>query len=187
MAYTQALAGVVFLNADHTKKYFFLKFKKMKIYILVFLFIAAGIKSNAQSFSKFSFKEHKTSAILTFLGGAFDGVRDASMFGHIKGGRWVNSDLEAWRNKYKNGNPAEGAAFFGSKGMFVTFTDLPHTANFFSNSLDAASKVFMPNMNYKNKWQKVGVIVFYRLVQMAGHNLMYDVVFKDRRNSIGKY
>ena len=159
----------------------------MKVYILICFFALTSMKLAAQNFSKFSFKEHKTSAVLTFLGGAFDGVRDASMFGHVKGGTWVNSNLQAWRSKYKNGNPGDGPAFFGSTSVFVTFTDLPHTANFVSNSLDAASKVFMPNMNFKNKWQKVGVIVFYKLVQMAGHNLMYDVIFKDRRDFAIKY
>lgn len=137
---------------------------------------------SAQKTFNFKLKEHKQSLILTFLGGSADGIRDASMFGHINGGRWVNGDLQAWRNKYKNGNPQEGAAFFGSTNVFVTFTDLPHTANFISNSLDAASKVFMPCTTNTSKWGKIGLIVLYKLVQVAGHNLMYDVVFKDRRN-----
>jgi hypothetical protein len=153
----------------------------MKTFILIVsLFTSCFV--NGQSKFNFKLKEHKQSLIFTFLAGAADGTRDASMFGHIQGGSWVNSDLQSWRNKYKNGNPAEGAAFFGSTNIFVTFTDLPHAANFFSNSLDAASKVFMPNNTHTSKWGKVGLIVLYKLVQIAGHNLMYDVVFKDRRN-----
>jgi hypothetical protein len=155
----------------------------MKISILILsIFISSII--TAQSSFNFKLKEHKQSLILTFLAGAADGTRDAAMFGHISGGSWVNGNLKSWQNKYKNGNPAEGPAFFGSTNIFVTFTDLPHTANFFSNSLDAASKVFMPNNTPSSKWGKVGLIVLYKLVQIAGHNLMYDVVFKDRRNSV---
>lgn len=153
----------------------------MKLLILfASLFIITTLYGQ-KSFN-FKLKEHKTSLILTFLAGSADGIRDASMFGHINGGRWVNGDLQAWRNKYKNGNPSDGAAFFGSTNVFVTFTDLPHTSNFLSNSLEAASKVFMPCTNNTSKWGKVGLIVLYKLVQVAGHNLMYDVVFKDRRN-----
>ena len=150
--------------------------------ILVFISLFISSIVFAQNAFNLHLKEHKTSLLLTFLEGSADGIRDASMFGHIAGSRWVNGDLQAWRNKYKNGNPNEGAAFFGSTNVFVTFTDLPHTANFFSNSFEAASKVFMPCTTNTSKWGKVGLIVLYKLVQVAGHNLMYDVVFKDRRN-----
>ncbi|MCY7293616.1 MAG: hypothetical protein LH615_15670 [Ferruginibacter sp.] len=152
----------------------------MKLFIFC-LMLFISVEVNAQKPFHFNLKEHKHSLILTFLGGSADGIRDASMFGNIRGGRWVNGDLQSWKNKYKNGNPREGAAFFGSTNVFVAFTDLPHAANFFSNNLDAASKVFMPNNTNTTKWQKVGLMVLYKFVQVTGHNLMYNVVFKDRR------
>lgn len=142
--------------------------------LLIFLFIS--LQSQAQY--KIKFTEYKTSLAFTALQGLSDGFRDASIFGRMRNdGQWLNG-IDSWKNKYKNGDPAQGARFFGSTNVFVFTTDAPHAANMVSNLSGECAKVTMPNMQGATKWQKVKTVVIYSLVRSAAHNLIFGFVYK---------
>lgn len=69
---------------------------------------------------------------LFLLAGMFEAVMDKlqfhyylSIFKNFKNQLFWNPNI-SWRNKYKDGNPAEGEKFFLSKTLFVGFTDAWH-------------------------------------------------------------
>lgn len=69
---------------------------------------------------------------LFLLAGMFEAVMDKlqfhyylSIFKNFKNQLFWNPNI-SWRNKYKDGNPAEGEKFFLSKTLLVGFTDAWH-------------------------------------------------------------
>lgn len=71
------------------------------------------------------------SLIFWFLASIFNGAMDMnfnmfdrSVFSKLKGTFW-NPD-ESWRNKWKNGDRAQGERFWGSSTIFVSITDSWH-------------------------------------------------------------
>jgi hypothetical protein len=113
---------------------------KKAFYILLF-FTLSTLTVRAQ----YKLQQHKYSLGFTLLQGLSDGLRDASMFGRVKGGRWFNEDLHSWQLKYRDGDYTKGAAFSGSTGIFVGLSDCPHAANSLSHISDDLAKVYMPN------------------------------------------
>jgi hypothetical protein len=151
---------------------------KKAFYILLFCTLSTLTVRAQYKYVKFS--AHKTSLGFTLIQGLSDGLRDASMFGRVKGGRWFNEDLHSWQLKYKDGDYTKGAAFPGSTGILVGLSDCPHAANSLSHISDDLAKVYMPNLTGLNFWQKMGVTVVYSFVRSAGHNLIYGIVFKPK-------
>lgn len=49
----------------------------------------------------------------------------SSIFSNFKNTQWWNPGL-SWKNKWKNGDPAQGEKFWGSSRWFVRFTDAWH-------------------------------------------------------------
>src|SRR4051812_27237054 len=64
-------------------------------------------------YNQASVKQYLPSAGFTFLAGIADGVRDASLFYHIKNGGFFDG-RSSGNNKYKNGDYKQGPAYFGS-------------------------------------------------------------------------
>lgn len=67
---------------------------------------------------------------LSFASGVFYGIHETVVHKPSRipddwNQQWWDAS-ESWRNKYKNGNPQEGAAFPGSMGAFVWTTDAKH-------------------------------------------------------------
>jgi hypothetical protein len=75
---------------------------KKAFYILLFCTLSTLTVRAQYKYVKFS--AHKTSLGFTLIQGLSDGLRDASMFGRVKGGRWFNEDLHSWQLKYKDGD-----------------------------------------------------------------------------------
>lgn len=147
----------------------------MKKILILIISLNSVLQSNAQNF-----KQHKISLGFTALQGLTDGFRDASLFGRIKNaGQWYNG-MESWKLKYKNQDPQQGAAFFGSTTVFVMFTDAPHLSNSISHMSGEMAKVYMPDMTNKNFWQKFKTVLVYCTVRSAAHNFVYGFVFKKR-------
>ena len=69
------------------------------------------------------------SIILISISGLFEGFNQAYLFHFSEVAELfpnMQPNGEAWLNKYKNSNPAEGAKFFGSTTFFVGLTDPYH-------------------------------------------------------------
>ena len=51
-----------------------------------------------------------------------------SIFSSTKDKKWLNwfNPIDSWKNKYKNRDPKQGPAFFGSTTFFVWITDAWH-------------------------------------------------------------
>ena len=141
------------------------------------LLLLITLNSYAQQYS-FKPQQHKVSLAFTALQGLSDGFRDASIFGRMREkGQWFNG-IDSWQNKYKNGDPLQGAKFFGSTNIFVFTTDAPHFSNMVSNISGEMAKVYMPNMQGSTFWQKLKTVVVYSAVRSAAHNLVYNGIFK---------
>lgn len=62
--------------------------------------------------------------------------------------KWWNPK-ESWKNKWKNGDPAQGEAFLGSSTVFVLFTDSWHFFQFlFLSFLFLAVVSYVPMVNW---------------------------------------
>ena len=147
----------------------------MKKILILIIILSSTLLGAAQNI-----KQHKVSLGFTALQGLTDGLRDASLFGRIKNaGQWYNG-MESWKLKYKNEDPAQGPAYFGSTTVFVMFTDLPHLSNSVSHLSGEMAKVYMPDMTNKNFWQKFKTVLVYCTVRSAAHNFVYGFVFKKR-------
>jgi hypothetical protein len=87
----------------------------------------------------------------------------------------------SWKNKYKNGDPAQGKAFPLSTTALVGFTDGWHLMNTFTHvqvgavfSLAVFSKDY-----YKIKpWQALSRIAYQSGMYYLGYNFMDRIVFK---------
>lgn len=144
----------------------------MKLITLLLL-----LNFNAQA----QFKAYRTSLALTALQGLGDGFRDASLFGRMRDkGQWWNG-IDSWQNKWRNGDPAQGEKFLLSSSVFAFTTDAAHFTNMVSNMAGECAKVTMPNMTGLNNWQKIKYVFVYSMVRSAAHNLVFGVVYRQRR------
>lgn len=81
-------------------------------------------------------KNKMASGTLIALGGAAKGFNETLLFHYDRfdkafpnaNDQWFNPAL-SWRNKYKNGDPMQGARFPGSTTIFVAVTDQYHLNN----------------------------------------------------------
>jgi len=76
------------------------------------------------------------SLILMLLAGMFNACMDVidfhytvSIFQNWKPKQWIDPAL-SWKNKWKNGDPAQGERFLGSSTIFVFVTDFWHFCEF---------------------------------------------------------
>lgn len=128
---------------------------------------------------KYRLHDHLPSLSFTAINGAADGLRDAALFGRTKHlGPWW--DLSSWQRKYKNGDPAQGPAFFGSTTIFVAITDAPHAANMVSNITGELAKVYSPDMTKTTFIYKLKVALINTVVRSAFHNIVYGIIFKPK-------
>lgn len=139
--------------------------------ILLFFFSLSG---NAQTL-----KDHLPSAVMTFLGGMSDGVRDGTMFRNDGAGPWWNGK-QSWTNKYKNNDPAQGPAYFGSTTFLVALTDAPHAFNALTHQFNAMALVLSPGTNGQSLGKKLLIGLGYGLTRQLGHTLVYEGFFKQR-------
>lgn len=122
-------------------------------------------------------KDYLPSLAATFLGGASDGLRDASMY-RMDGYSDFWNGKQSWRNKYKNRDINQGAAYFGSTTFLAFTTDGPHLANMFTHQFNGMAVAFMPNDNNKKLGHVILKVLAYNAVRQAGHSIVYGMIFK---------
>ena len=128
---------------------------------------------------RFRVKPMVLPAILTFVGGAFDGLNQAISFHysavdaklHLNDG-WADP-AQSWRRKYKNGDPQQGRRYIGSRTWLVWTTDLYHLTRFGSNLFNAGAITL--HFSKRKKWYAYIIEgATYWLCNRVGFSLVYD-------------
>ena len=148
--------------------------------IALLLITTATYSQDTTSYKLFS-KENKASYILSAVAGLSDGVSDANFFHHAFRGSQYADFWISWTNKYKNHDPAQGKAYFGSTTFLVWTTDLYHLTNTFRDVTQSVSVAasFADIKDIKHKWKfillKAGINYGFN---RAGHFISYDIILK---------
>jgi len=127
-------------------------------------------------------KEWPTWALM-FVAGAADGLSQDLLFHYHEFERstgatnhqYWNPDL-SWRNKYRNGDPTQGAAFWGSTTFFVGLTDGYHACR---SVRDLMVVIAIATSDKPLGKKQVAYRAFtYSLAYGAGFTLVYDVLIE---------
>ena len=123
-----------------------------------------------------------TSSLLLVSGFA-DGLAEASKF-HPAGVVEVFGNPQFWdnsksrRNKYRNGDPAQGAKFPLSTTALAWTTDGYHLSRMIRNSTMIAAVTIRIGEPTRDWYQYVIEAVIYYLTYQLGFTITYDIIFK---------
>lgn len=162
-------------------------YKLLRVILIAAILIVIGafcMRSCAQTVHEsgtFKAREHVAPAVLVFASGAFDGLNQALQFRYDgfkrvfpkANDQWYNPAI-SWRNKYKNGDPSQGAKHFGSTSFLVGGTDAYHATRTVSNALNATAIVVKLNDGKKKWWVYVTEIAGYWFINRVGFSLVYN-------------
>lgn len=110
-------------------------------------------------YGQYNLKKNIPSITAMFVAGMADGLNQTitynykdfkRVFPHATN-QWWSPQL-SFRNKYKNGNPEDGAAYLGSKGILVFTTDGYHFTRMLEHLFIAGSIGLKIGFNEKQKW-----------------------------------
>jgi len=83
----------------------------------------------------------------------------------------------SWRNKYKNGDPVQGPAYFGSTTFLAWTTDGYHLMRTSRNVMLGATLFLTPRCEFD--WRRMLLrVVVYSLSYQAGFHLTYTLIFR---------
>lgn len=127
-------------------------------------------------------KQYILPATATLISGATDGLNQALQFRYTSVKRTFTGmndhfwdPAQSWMNKYKNGDPAQGAKFLGSTTYLVFMTDGYHLTRFIEHMFNAGAVALYITRREKKKWYiYVAEIVGGWLINRAGFALVYD-------------
>ncbi len=143
------------------------------ILIAICLLPMTGI---GQTGGKYQLKKQVLPASLVFLAGIADGLvetisHDYSGFKKAfpnANDRWYSPQL-SFMNKYKNGDPAQGAKFPGSTTVLVFTTDAYHLGRFLDHLLTAGAFAIKITQG-KKKW-------YWYACEVAGYWILNRIAF----------
>lgn len=125
-------------------------------------------------------------AILLFAEGICKGVCDTLQFHYSisifagKNALFWNPRV-SWKNKYKNGDPDQGATFPGSTTVFVMFTDGWHLFDFLRILCGVVALLAAVGIDWNfTLLQAVIFLTAALIVHAAGFYLMYRYVLKQK-------
>jgi hypothetical protein len=150
-----------------------IKMKRLSLLMLLFVVLTA------KSATSQSLKDYLPAIAFTFLGGASDGLRDASMYRMDGMGNFWNGK-DSWNNKYKNRDKTQGPAYFGATSFLAFTTDGPHLSNMITHQFAGMAMAYMPQDNNKKLGHVFLKVLAYNAVRQLGHSLVYDVIFKPK-------
>jgi len=146
----------------------------------------------------FQFKSEQPTLALLFLSGMSNGLEDVLQFHYAEfkqvhpnaNEQWWNPEL-SWRNKYKNGDPAQGRRYPGSTSVLVATTDAWHLSKmtrlvFMATALAISPRSivdpYKPNFT-RGKFTKTLLFrtLAYLVSYQAGAFLVYDVIYSNKR------
>ncbi len=149
--------------------------------VLMVLCIIGLSYQSCHAQQKYQWKKQIAPAILVFASGASDGLNQALQFRYDRfksafpkaNDQWYNPSI-SWANKYKNGDPSQGAKFFGSTSFLVGTTDAYHATRTISNAFNAAAIVVNINDGKKKWWVYAVEILGYWGINRVGFSLVYN-------------
>lgn len=132
---------------------------------------------------------------MMFLSGMLDGSVESIHYHYDRGfkpqapnanDQFWNPEL-SWRNKYKNGDPAQGPKFFGSTSALVFTTDGYHALRTARNVLNTFTIVYGINSTctgkktFKKKLKKMAIdAIVLTAMRTVGFYTTYNFIFKQR-------
>ena len=154
----------------------------MKLVIALLLFgLSAQAQVNPKKIAKWHMDGNKyITGSLVFLAGASKGFNETLLF-HWKefhrqfpnaNSRWFNPNV-SWTNKYKDGNPDEGAKFPLSTSVLVMFTDQYHLNNFINKAAWTSALIIKIGDGKKPFRQYLFDLLYYSVCHYAGFALTY--------------
>ena len=119
---------------------------------------------------------------LLLLAAFFNSVMDVLQFRYsqsvfanqTKHESFLNPSI-SWRNKWANGDPAQGEAYPGSSTVFVLFTDCWHLAQFLMFTCFEVIILLLLYQLYKFKWYSL-IMIFLGMKLLFG--LTFELFFK---------
>jgi len=128
------------------------------------------------------FTNYVVTGSMVFLAGAADGCNQALMYQYAGFKKvFPNANDQFWKpsmsgaNKYKNGDPRQGAKFPGSRTYLVFLTDGYHLTRFTEHLLWAGAISVKISCHEKKKWYKyVLEAAGYWVVNRAGFAVTYN-------------
>ena len=120
-------------------------------------------------------------AVLFMLGAFFNSIMDTLQFrysGSVFAGHGYDDFFNphiSWKNKWKDGNPAQGEAYPGSSTVFVLFTDAWHLAQFLMFTCFELAVLLLLYINYRLKWYTL-LSLFLGMKILFG--LTFEIFFK---------
>jgi hypothetical protein len=90
---------------------------------------------------------------------------------------WWNPEL-SWPNKYKNGDPAQGPAYFGSTTFLAWSTDGYHLARSIRSAMIMTGVLLTPDLKGQRWYIYIAKAVMYSVAYTSGFHLSYSLIFK---------
>jgi len=148
--------------------------------LFIALVILAG-EATAQTTAKIDFKREILPICAFFGAGVSEGTAEALKWHYeatgFKNDKYWNPEI-SWRNKYKNGNTAQGAAFFGSTTFLVWTTDGYHLARSIRSAMIMTGVLLTPDLKGQRWYIYIAKAVMYSVAYTSGFHLSYSLIFK---------
>lgn len=165
---------------------------KMQHCVIVLIFALFAQPSPAQ----IKLKQYILPGTAMFLSGMLDGTIESINYHYESGFKTKFQDADdqfwnpelSWRNKYKNGDPAQGPKFYGSTSALVFTTDAYHALRTSKNVLNTFTIVYSINGTcaekkpFKKKWKKIAIdAIVLTALRTAGFYTTYNIIFKQQQ------
>lgn len=137
------------------------------------------------AYSQINWKRELVPISFFFVAGSFEGTAETLKWHYDKfEKRFSNSNSkywnpeESWTRKYKDGNPINGPAYFGSTTFLVWTTDGYHLSRTTKNTLLLVGMLFTPDLKGQRWWVYLVKASVYSASYMLGFHLTYSLIFK---------
>lgn len=127
-----------------------------------------------------SFKERLPALIATAVSGALDGASDGFEYHSDNLGASYWNGKYAWLNKYKNRDPRQGPAFFGSTTFLAGVTSGDHLMQSLSNFSGSIAIALAPGRKDRRFWPTVLEIAIYQAAYNLPRAFVLETFFKPR-------
>lgn len=165
--------------------------QKSKAYQGLIVLVLSLFVQPAQS--QIKLKQYILPGTTMFLSGMLDGTVESINYHYENGFKREIKDADdqfwnpelSWKNKYKNGDPAQGPRFYGSTSALVFTTDAYHALRTSKNVLNTFTIIYYINAtctekkSFKKKWKKIAMdAVVLTAMRTIGFYTTYNILFK---------
>lgn len=144
----------------------------MKKYLLILLF---PLWVQGQGF-----KERLPALLATLAKGAFEGLSDGFEYHSDRLGESYWNGKWAWLNKYKDRDPRQGPAFFGSTTFLAGVTSGDHLMQTFAGISGSVAVALAPARKDKHFWSTLRDIIIYQLAYNLPRAAVLELGFQPR-------